>query len=127
MSLLPASPREMEINMIEGFMKRICSGLLLGCILFVGVEPASAQSTLDAVKARGTLIAGVRFDTPPYGSLDATGKSVGIDIDIANEVAKRLGVRLQLLQVTGQTRIPQLNAGKVDLLLAALARTPERE
>lgn len=113
--------------MIEEFMKRVCSYLLLGCILFAGVESASAQSTLDAVKGRGALIAGVRFDTPPYGSLDASGKSVGIDIDIASEVAKRLGVRLQLLQVTGQTRIPQLNAGKVDLLLAALTRTPERE
>ena len=79
--------------MIERFMKRVFSRLLLGCILFVGVEAASAQSTLDAVKGRGTLVAGVRFDTPPYGSLDASGKSVGIDIDIANEVAKRLGIR----------------------------------
>jgi polar amino acid transport system substrate-binding protein len=89
--------------------------------------PATAQSTLDTVKSRGTLVTGVRFDTPPYGSVDASGKNVGIDIDFANELARRLGVKLELVQVTGKTRIPLLTSGKIDLIVAALTHTRERD
>ena len=88
---------------------------------------AFAQATLDAVKARGSLIVGVRFDTPPYGFVDASGKNVGIDVDLAGMISKRLGVRLELVQVTGQSRIPTLNSGKVDMLMADLTHTRERE
>jgi len=88
---------------------------------------ARAQSQLETVKARGTLQVGVRFDSPPFGFVDADGKNVGIDVEIAQELAKRLGTKLQLLQVTAQSRIPMLNSGKVDLLLAALTHTRERE
>jgi ABC-type amino acid transport substrate-binding protein len=89
--------------------------------------PGQAQSTLQTVKSRGALIAGVRFDTAPYGFLDASGKNLGIDVEIAEEIAKRLSVRLELIQVTGQSRIPTLNSGKIDLLLAALTHTRARE
>ena len=89
--------------------------------------PSQAQSTLQTVKSRGTLIAGVRFDTAPYGFLDASGKNVGIDVEIAEEMARRLGVKLELIQVTGQSRILTLNSGKIDLLLAALTHTRARE
>lgn len=88
---------------------------------------AASASTLDDVKARGKLIVGVRYDTAPYGFLDATGKVVGLDIDLASEVAKRLGVSAEFVQVTAKTRIPMLQSAKVDLLAAALTHTRERE
>jgi ABC-type amino acid transport substrate-binding protein len=101
----------------------------LSCTLALSLIPglSHAQSTLQAVKSRGTMIAGVRFDAPPYGFVDASGKNIGIDIEIAEEIAKRLGVKLELVRVTGQSRIPTLNSGKIDLLVAALTRTAERE
>jgi len=95
--------------------------------MLVHAAPSHAQSTLQTVKTRGSMIAGVRFDSPPYGSVDANGKNVGIDIDIAGEIAKRLGVKLELVRVTGQSRIPTLNSGKIDLLVADLTHTRERE
>jgi ABC-type amino acid transport substrate-binding protein len=100
--------------------------MLTFAISFHGGE-ALAESTAEAIKSRGSMIEGVRFDSPPYGSVDANGQNVGIDIDIANEIAKRLGVKLELIRVTGQSRIPTLNSGKVDLLVAGLTRTAERE
>lgn len=93
---------------------------------FYGSE-ALAESTSAAVKSRGIMIAGVRFDSPPYGTVDSNGQNVGIDIDMAREISKRLGVELELVRVTGQSRIPTLNSGKVDLLIAALTKTAERE
>src|SRR4051812_47169366 len=105
--------------------RRILFSLVALCFLPLRA-PAQAQSSGDAVRARGTLIAGVRFDTPPFGFIDASGKNVGIDIEIAQHIARRLGVKLELMQVTGQSRIPTLNSGKVDMLVAALTRTEER-
>lgn len=95
--------------------------------LLGGAQPSEAQSTLQAVKSRGAMIAGVRYDTPPFGYVDASGKNIGIDVEIGEEIARRLGVKLELSQVTGQSRIPTLNSGKIDLLLAALTHTRERE
>jgi polar amino acid transport system substrate-binding protein len=99
----------------------------LAAIAMFFSQTSVAESTLQTVKTRGTMIAGVRFDAPPYGSVDANGKNVGIDVDIASEIARRLGVKLQLVQVTAQSRIPTLNSGKIDLLIADLTHTRERE
>ncbi len=96
--------------------------------VLVSVPPALAsESTFDAVKKRGTLIAGVRYDTPPYGFVDKDGKVVGIDIEIVKYIAEKLGVKVELKQVTAKTRIAMLQNGNVDLLAASLAHTIERE
>jgi len=58
------------------------------------------ESTLDVVKKRGELIAGVRYDMPPYGYVGDGGSVTGIDIEIVNAIAKKLGVKVQLKQVT---------------------------
>src|SRR5206468_119332 len=52
--------------------------------------PAGAQSTLETVKKRGKLIAGVKTDFPPFGTVDAAGKNVGFDVDVAHRFAKAL-------------------------------------
>jgi ABC-type amino acid transport substrate-binding protein len=112
-------------------MRRVRFALIAAAIgvvaMMLPVRAVLAESTLDTVKSRGTLVAGVRFDAPPYGYVDADGKNVGIDIDIADEIAKRLGVRVQFIQVTGESRIPTLLSGKADILLADLTHTRARE
>ena len=77
------------------------------------VLPAlAAESTLDVVKKRGTLIAGVRYDTPPFGYVDKDGKVVGVDIEIVKYLANKLGVKLELIQVTAKTRDPHTDAAE---------------
>jgi polar amino acid transport system substrate-binding protein len=107
-------------------MKYMLRVLLVSLICTMAVTAAVAGA-LEDVKARGTLLVGVRFDAPPYGYVDKDGKNVGIDIDIANEIARRLGVGIEYIQVTAQTRIPTLESGKVDMLAAALTQTRERD
>lgn len=92
------------------------------------IQSAIAQeSTLDVVKKRGELIAGVRYDMPPYGYVGDGGSVSGIDIEIVNAIAKKLGVKVQLKQVTAQTRIPMLVSGNIDLVAAGIGHTLERE
>jgi ABC-type amino acid transport substrate-binding protein len=83
-------------------------------------------SALDVVQKRGKLIVGVRYDAPPYGYVDKETKVVGFDVDIARYFAKKLGVELELVQVTAKTRIPLLLNGNVDLLAAGMGHYVER-
>lgn len=89
-----------------------------GLLMALG-NPAAAQadapkSTLQAIKDRGTLLAGVRYDYPPNGFVDADGKVVGYGPDLAREFARHLGVDVKFVQTTSQTRIPLLLNGQID-------------
>ena len=90
---------------------------------------ASAQSTLETVKKRGKLIAGVKTDFPPFGTVDAAGKNVGFDVDVAHRFAKTLfddEQQVELVAVTSGNRIPFLQSGKIDIIIATVTITDER-
>jgi polar amino acid transport system substrate-binding protein len=96
----------------------------------VAVAPgaqAQNQDTLAQIKARGKLIAGVKFDTPPFGFLDEKNQPVGFDLDIVRGIAKRIGVPVEFVKVTSPTRIPLLVSGNVDLSAASMTHTQERD
>ncbi|MFP5406012.1 MAG: transporter substrate-binding domain-containing protein [Gammaproteobacteria bacterium] len=86
---------------------------------------ASAQA-LEDIKKKGELKVGVLVDFPPYGVLNSENKPDGYDADVARLLAKDLGVKLDLVAVTGPNRIPFLLTNKVDVLVASLAITPDR-
>lgn len=87
--------------------------------------------TLDAIKKRGKVIAGVKYDTKLFGLQDpATGKVEGFDIDIAKALAKKvLGdeTKVELKEVTSKTRIPLLQNGDIDLIIATMTINEERK
>ena len=90
---------------------------------------ASAQSTLDTVKKRGKLVAGVKTDFPPFGTVDSSGKNVGFDVDVAHRFAKALfndEQQVELVAVTSGNRIPFLQSGKIDIVIATVTITDER-
>jgi polar amino acid transport system substrate-binding protein len=92
-----------------------------------GLARAQTANTLEEVKQRGVLRAGVRQDVPGFGSVDEKGRTMGFDIDIATELAKRLGVKIELVPVTAATRIPLLQQGRIDLIAATLTHYRERD
>ncbi|PZE19790.1 ABC transporter substrate-binding protein [Paenibacillus xerothermodurans] len=91
----------------------------------------AAASTLDAIKQRGKLVVGVKFDTKLFGLKDpATGKVEGFDIDMAKALAKNIlgdETKLELKEVTSKTRIPMLNNGDIDMIIATMTITEERK
>ncbi|WP_374350527.1 transporter substrate-binding domain-containing protein [Chitinimonas sp.] len=90
-------------------------------------SPAIADD-LDEIKARGTLIVGVKDATPPFGVLDPKTQTIsGYDIDFAAAIAKRLGVKLLAKAVDSAERIPKLQAREVDLVIATMTKNAERE
>ena len=87
----------------------------------------AAASLLDAVKHRGVLRAGIRFDNPPHSYIDQEGRWVGFDVDIAEALAKELGVKLDKVKVDELTRISFLQNGQIDVAVASMSHTIKRD
>lgn len=100
-------------------------------LLLAGL-PALAQQMPPlpaAIRDQGLLRAGVRCDQPPYGFRGPDGGFAGVEVDMARQMAAWAfgsADRIDLQCVTADNRIPQLNARRVDLLIATLGVTPER-
>ncbi|MBV9783273.1 MAG: transporter substrate-binding domain-containing protein [Acidisphaera sp.] len=99
--------------------------LFVLALLLLPYRVAQAQ-TVDEILSRGTVNIGVLVDLPPYGILNAQQEPDGYDIDVAKLLGKYLGVKVNLVQITGPNRIPFLVTNKVDLIVATLGVTPER-
>jgi polar amino acid transport system substrate-binding protein len=112
-----------------GPMRLLCALIIaaIGNVYCSLATNAADESTLDVVKKRGKLIAGVRQEAPPWGYIDKEGQLVGFDVDIARYFAKKLGVELELVPVTAKTRITMLVNGNIDILTAGTAHSVERD
>ena len=107
--------------------RRILTGAIaaLGLGAVLAVTPAKAQTVAD-LKKKGEVTIGMLVDFPPYGTVNSSNQPDGYDADVAKLFAKDMGLKLNLVPVTGPNRIPFLLTNKVDLLVASLAVTPER-
>ncbi|QIG48296.1 transporter substrate-binding domain-containing protein [Nordella sp. HKS 07] len=102
--------------------KLIFALLLAG--LFAAL-PAKAADLQQIIK-NGVVRIGVPIDVPPFGSVDKNNEAVGLDVDMAKNIAGALGVKLELQQITGANRVPYLATDKLDIVIAAMGATPER-
>jgi polar amino acid transport system substrate-binding protein len=93
------------------------------CVFNAGA--AIAGSMYD-IKARGELVVGVKTDYPPYGFSDGQGRIVGMEPDMAADLASRLGVSLRMVAVLSSNRAETLRDRKADLVIATLSVTDER-
>jgi polar amino acid transport system substrate-binding protein len=107
-------------------MQKLISLMLLAPLFFAAEISEAPADTLSDIKAAGTIRIGVKADTKPWGFLDSDGKSVGMEIDLAQDVARRIGVRLEPVVVTSSNRIQFLQQGKIDLIIATMTDTTER-
>ncbi|MAT44063.1 MAG: hypothetical protein CL609_17145 [Anaerolineaceae bacterium] len=78
------------------------------------------------IQQNGVLVVGTAI-TNPFEFYDPEGDLVGLDIDIANFIAQELGVDVQFVEMSFANLIPALQENKVDMTIAAMYITPERE
>ncbi|MDA3960120.1 MAG: transporter substrate-binding domain-containing protein [Planctomycetota bacterium] len=99
--------------------------ILSGC---GGNSRSTADSdTLKAVKQRGEVRIGVKEDTKPFG-FRLGGERAGFDIDIAIAIAQQLGIaQVRFVTVTSANRIDMLKSGDVDMVLASMTITRQRD
>lgn len=106
-------------------MKRLVA-LALAAAAALATLPARAQDSIAKIKEKGTLVVGVKNDYKPWGFLDPSGKIIGLEIDLAQDVANRLGVKLEMIPVIAANRMEFLRQGRIDLVIATMGDTPER-
>lgn len=86
-------------------------------MLCAGIVAAGADA-LEDIKSAGQINVGIFSDFPPFSSASADLSIKGYDVDVGQFIADKLGVKLNLVSVTGQNRIPYLNDRRVDILLS---------
>ncbi|MCE3235003.1 MAG: amino acid transporter substrate-binding protein [Vampirovibrio sp.] len=111
--------------------KACLSGLLLLGLL--GVLPGCGERKAvltSEIQHRGKLVAGVKFDSKPFGFLDSEdGQLKGYDIDLMREISRRLLNKenaVEFQQVFSSTRVIAIDSGSVDVVAATMTITPKR-
>lgn len=112
---------------MRNFGRLFVSIAVASVVAFASGAYAQTPDTVSQIKSRGKLLAGVKFDTPPFGALNDKNEPVGFDLDIVRKVAERIGVPVEFVKVTSPTRIPLLVSGNVDLSAASMTHTQERD
>jgi polar amino acid transport system substrate-binding protein len=91
------------------------------------VSVARADQLAD-IKKKGEIVVGVLGTDEPNSFVDPkTREIVGYEVDLANAIAKKIGVKATFKQIAVAARIPELQQGRVDLLAASLTHNKERE
>ena len=77
---------------------------------------AGADQSWDKIKEKGELVLGLDDSFPPMGFKDDNNNIVGYDIDLANEVTSRLGIKLKLQPIKWDSKDQELNTGNIDCI-----------
>ena len=100
--------------------------LLLAAALLTLAAAAHAQATLDAITKNGTLRVGLTGDYKPFSIKDGAGHFEGLDVDMAESLAKALGVNLEIVPTAWPTLMPDLLANKFDIAMGGITITTDR-
>lgn len=90
------------------------------------IKADAADKSLEKIKTAKKLVLGLDDNFPPMGFRDEASKIVGFDIDLATEVAKRMGVELVTQPINWDAKEMELSTGKIDVIWNGLTITPER-
>jgi polar amino acid transport system substrate-binding protein len=107
--------------------KRFLLPALLALIALFSTGLANAQSAMDSIQKSRLIKIAIPTDFPPYGFVGTDLQPQGLDIDMANYIGAKMGVKVELVTVTSANRIAYLQTKKADLVISTLGKNPERE
>jgi len=105
------------------------AGVVLAGLVSAPTSSLAAQCTNDVwnkIMQRGKVIVGVKADYKPWGFRSENGDLVGMEIDMAKEVAAAMGVDVELVPVQSSNRMQFLEQGKVDMFIATMSDRADR-
>ncbi|MTE01220.1 transporter substrate-binding domain-containing protein [Paracoccus sp. YIM 132242] len=115
-------------------LTRPVGALLLSAAMTLGLAAIASAQELpplpQAIKDQGTIRIGVKCDSPPFGASGPDGKPFGVEVEMAKKIGEFAfgsAEGAELSCITSEARIPLLQSGKLDLILATLGRTPARQ
>ena len=109
-------------NMFAGMMVLSMAAVFAGC----GNAPADESKEAAEEGEKDTLVMATSADFPPYGFYDDQ-KIVGIDAEVAQAIADKLGYELDIQDMAFESVIPSVVSGKADIALSGITITEDRK
>jgi len=109
----------------SAFKKESIIGLFLLCILCLFSPAAAEDSHLSIVKSNGVLYFGTSSDYVPFTFYGADGAITGLDVQLVEEIADRIGVSLRVIDLAYAGLVDSVRVGQVDLIGGALSKSIE--
>ena len=107
--------------------RAVRTALMALAIAILAIASGAANAlTIAEIQKRGTLAVGLSDVNPPYASKNAKMEHVGLEVELAEMIAKALGVKLKVVIVTAANRVACLLTDCADILIYGLTVTPER-
>ncbi|WP_297634808.1 transporter substrate-binding domain-containing protein [uncultured Clostridium sp.] len=125
--------------MKKGLLKKILVVAVTGIMMFsLGAcgsksdkdGETKGENKLEEIKKNGKLVVGLSGDYAPYEFYimdNGEKKLVGFDVDLANEVAKDLGVKLEIKDMSFDSLLSAITAEQIDMIISGMNPDPERE
>jgi len=113
-------------------MKKLMTSAVAGAFALVPFavsadgHGACTNDVWNKVMSRGKIVVGVKADYKPWGFRDTSGEIVGMEIDMAKDVAAKMGVDIELVAVQSSNRMQFLEQGKIDLMIATMSDRKDR-
>ncbi|TCP96489.1 cystine transport system substrate-binding protein [Cricetibacter osteomyelitidis] len=107
-------------------MKLLTKALFAGLALSLGIQFANASELAESLEKTKTVRVGTEGTYAPFTFHDEAGKLTGYDIDVTNEVAKRLGLTVVYQETLWDGIFAGLNAKRFDVIANQVSATPER-
>ncbi|MEX2460769.1 MAG: transporter substrate-binding domain-containing protein [Paenibacillaceae bacterium] len=111
-------------------MKRIfitAIALILVASLAAACGKSGSKDALGQIKSAGAINVGIEGAYPPFNSVDSKNELEGFDVDITNELAKRMGIKVNFIVTPWDSIIAGLLAKKYEVILSSMAITDERK
>jgi polar amino acid transport system substrate-binding protein len=105
-----------------GILRYVWHGAIIAAVVFAVYHQYTTKKT--EIKS-GDIVVGTSADFPPFSFIE-NGHMVGFDVDIMEEVARRLGKSVELKNMPFSTLLPALQLGTMHIVAAGLTATPER-
>ena len=101
--------------------------VVLTAALIAGCAGQKAESVLDKIKTSGKVVVGTSADYAPYEFVDDAGKITGFDVELMEEIAKRMGVELVWTDMPFDSLIAAVQEGKIDMSISCFNYSEERD
>lgn len=108
-------------------MKNLRSMIVIGALQLAAATSAFAQNGLDDVRAAGVLKVGTEGTYAPFTYHDAKGALTGFDVEIAREIGRRIGVKVEFVEGKWDGLIAGLDARRYDAVVNEVSITAARK
>lgn len=112
------------------FKKYLAIAAVIGTGLSLAACSSSSKDSLQSIKDNKKIVVALSPDYPPFEyKTVVNGKDtvVGSDVDLANEIGKKLGVKVELSTMSFDNTLAAVSSGKADVAISAISANPTRK